>query len=336
MQLNRILAQIPGATLAGSAGQVIGYRAAGPCVAALPWPPVLCRAPALVLAALLTGCVGTAPSQTSAPASGSRYELANDSPLLEPIDLASIPAVVPRVENRTLAGNKSPYTVNGRTYRVMANEAGYAESGMASWYGRKFHGHLTSNGEVYDMFKVSAAHTTLPIPSYVRVTNVDNGKSIIARVNDRGPFHAGRIVDLSYAGAALLGYADRGTARVMVEAVLPGNAIAPQALVRPVVAAVSSAEPVGAERALIEAGRGEEYLQVGAFASIDSARSLVTRLTGMTGLPVLIHSDTGDSGTVLHKVRMGPLSDTTQVQDLIARVQAARLGTPFRVRIQAQ
>src|SRR5690606_30857244 len=142
----------------------------------------------------------------------------HDSPLLEHIDIASIAPVIPRQELRTLAGNRSPYTINGVTYRVLESEAGYTETGMASWYGRKFHGHLTSNGEVYDMFQLSAAHTRLPIPSYVRVTNLDNGKSLIARVNDRGPFHPGRIVDLSYAGAVMLDYADKGTARVRVEA----------------------------------------------------------------------------------------------------------------------
>ncbi len=99
----------------------------------------------------------------------------NDSPLLEPIDLSQVRPVIPKIENRTLAGNKSPYTVNGKTYRVMDSEAGYTDTGFASWYGRKFHGHLTSNGEIYDMFQLSAAHKTLTIPSYIRVTNLDNG-----------------------------------------------------------------------------------------------------------------------------------------------------------------
>src|SRR5690606_25673752 len=155
---------------------------------------------ALMLALLfgtLAACSSLAPPTGT---SGGRYEMQQDSPTLEPIDLGSVRPVVPRVEQRTVAGNKSPYTINGMTYHVLENESGYSEVGMASWYGRKFHGHLTSNGEVYDMFQLSAAHTRLPIPSYVRVTNLDNGKSLIARVNDRGPFHPGRVVDLSYAG----------------------------------------------------------------------------------------------------------------------------------------
>ncbi|MEY4641236.1 MAG: hypothetical protein RLZZ227_1230 [Pseudomonadota bacterium] len=286
----------------------------------------------------------------------------NDSPLLEQLDLARVRPVIPRVEKRTLAGNKSPYTVNGRTYRVIPDEAGYSATGFASWYGRKFHGHLTSNGEIYDMFQLSAAHTTLPIPSYIRVTNLDNGKSIIARVNDRGPFHDGRIVDMSYAGAVMLGYADRGTARVKVEAVLPGGDVIPMpqgvqpgvpltrasdaieaavterqvlAEAAPVVSAAVEAAPVEeviSERQLIDANRGREFLQVGAFSSEDSARTLVGRLSQLTELPVFIHIENGANG-LLHKVRVGPVADSSPVQALIDIVQAQRLGTPFRVRV---
>ncbi len=282
----------------------------------------------------------------------------NDSPLLEPIDLAQVRPVIPKVERRTLAGNKSPYTVNGKTYLVMDSEAGYAEAGFASWYGRKFQGHLTSNGEIYDMFQLTAAHKTLPIPSYIRVTNLDNGKVIVARVNDRGPFHDGRVVDLSYAGAVMLGYADRGTARVQVEAILPGGDIIPvsssqpaSTLTRATTAVESTAtvrqplpepaqslqavqeEALVSERQLIDENRGDEFLQVGAFSSEDSARSLVSRLSRLTDLPVFIHSESNGSGGALHKVRIGPLAENSAIQALIDSVQAQRLGTPFRVRV---
>jgi rare lipoprotein A len=287
----------------------------------------------------------------------------NDSPLLEQLDLSQVRPVIPKVEKRTLAGNKSPYTINGRTYRVMSNEAGYADTGFASWYGRKFHGHLTSNGEIYDMFQLSAAHTTLPIPSYVRVTNLDNGKSIIARVNDRGPFHDGRIVDMSYAGAVMLGYADKGTARVRVEAVLPGGDVIPlssappastltratdavqpapitrQPLATPALEETSveetsvEEETIASERQLIDENRGSEFLQVGAFSSEDSARSLVSRLSRLTDLPVFVHSESNGSSGLLHKVRIGPVAENSLIQALIDSVQAQRLGTPFRVRV---
>jgi rare lipoprotein A len=288
-----------------------------------------------LLVAMLAACSTTPPPRSSAPpANAGRYEMQNDSGVLEPIDLAMVRMVEPKRENRTLAGNKSPYTINGRTYRVLDNEAGYTETGMASWYGRKFHGHLTSNGEVYDMFQLSAAHTTLPIPSYIRVTNLDNGKSIIARVNDRGPFHPGRIVDMSYAGAVMLGYADRGTARVRVEAIVPDTAPAPATTVQAITYAASDTlDNVATERVMIEENRGQEFLQVGAFSSLDSARGLVTRLSGMTSAPVLIKSESNSEGRTLHKVRIGPLTDDGQTQKLIEIVQAARLGTPFRVRI---
>ena len=281
--------------------------------------------------ALLLGGLAACSSVVPPTGTGSgRYDMQHDSPTLEPIDLGAVRPVIPRVEQRTVAGNKSPYTINGVTYHVLENESGYSEVGMASWYGRKFHGHLTSNGEVYDMFQVSAAHTRLPIPSYVRVTNLDNGKSLIARVNDRGPFHPGRVVDLSYAGAVMLGYADKGTARVRVEAVVPESG-QPAAAVASY--AVNSVEQQAVERRLIEEDVGREYLQVGAFASLDAARQLVAQVSGLTPLPVLIASETADSGVLLHKVRIGPVSARDEIQSLIDALMSAQLGAPFRVRI---
>lgn len=289
------------------------------------------RIAALLMLLLVAGC-GTPRQPGVSVGSGSRYEMQHDSGQLEPIDLARVQPVIPRPETRTLAGNRSPYVINGVTYHVLESEAGYTETGMASWYGRKFHGHLTSNGEVYDMFQLSAAHTRLPIPSYVRVTNLDNGKSLVARVNDRGPFHPGRIVDLSYAGAVMLDYADKGTARVRVEALVPESGQGGQ-LSQTQVHAVNNVEAQAVERRLIEENIGKEYLQVGAFASLDSARQLVARLSGMTPLPVLIASESADTGVLLHKVRIGPLAEQDEIQGLIDSVVSARLGSPFRVRI---
>lgn len=296
-----------------------------------------------VLAALLASCASTPPPESAPAQPQGRYQMDQDSGALEPIDLSKVKPVVPKVETRTAAGNKSPYTINGVTYRVLESEAGYSEVGMASWYGRKFHGHLTSNGERYDMFQLSAAHTRLPIPSYIKVTNLDNGKSIIARVNDRGPFHPGRVVDLSYAGAVMLGYAGNGTARVRVEAIVPGIdtvdpgrveniATAPPAG-EAVAYAAATVESVATERQRIDRDEGNEYLQVGAFASLDSAQRLVARLNDVVAAPVTIHSDPADDGRVLHKVRVGPLADTPELDVLIEKIQSAQLGTPFKVRI---
>jgi rare lipoprotein A len=282
----------------------------------------------LLLAVILTGCVGSPPPQSS---SSSRYEMENDSPELEPIDLSLVKQVVPVVEKRTLAGNKNPYTVNGQTYKLMESEAGYEETGIASWYGRKFHGHLTSNGEVYDMFELTAAHKTMPIPGYLEVTNLDNGKSVVVRVNDRGPFHSGRIVDLSYAAAAMLDYADKGTARVRVEALVPTNQ-ANQVQVS-AVSSNNSVDDIAIERRLIEEGIGQEYLQVGAFSNLNSAQSLVNLVSALTSLPVFIKSERrADANNILHRVRLGPLNETIEIQSLIQSIINANLGTPFKVR----
>lgn len=287
----------------------------------------------LLLAASLAACVSpTSPQKTGA----GRYEMADDSPALEPIDLSTVKPVVPVPVQRTLAGNKSPYSVNGRTYHVMASEAGYQETGMASWYGRKFHGHLTSNGEIYDMFSLSAAHKSLPIPSFAEVTNLDNNRSVIVRVNDRGPFHDDRIIDLSYAAAATLGYADRGTARVRVKALMPATVIPtdrPQVLLADNSSPPAVQDEVMLERERIERNDGEEFLQVGAFSNIDSARQLLARVSEYTSLPVFIRSEADiNTGNQLHRVRLGPVNETMDITGLIGTLVNAGLGRPFRVR----
>lgn len=138
-------------------------------------------------------------------------------------DVACIPEPVVREEPRSAVGNRSPYVVLGKEYRVMERVDEYVEQGTASYYGAKFHGRLTSNREVYDMYQFTAAHKTLPLPSFARVTNLDNGESVIVRVNDRGPFHDGRVIDLSYAAAVRLGITQRGTGRVEVRGLAPGS-----------------------------------------------------------------------------------------------------------------
>ena len=174
---------------------------------------------------------------------GSPYKAAAEDPstrgdyraggLYKPGVNDSTPTYVPNVDcipepdvvdlPRSAVGNKSPYVVLGKQYQVMDKTGGYAEKGKASYYGAKFHGRLTSNREVYDMYAFTAAHKTLPLPSFARVTNLDNGESVIVRVNDRGPFHDGRVIDLSYAAAVRLGITQRGTGNVEVRALLPGE-----------------------------------------------------------------------------------------------------------------
>ena len=137
------------------------------------------------------------------------------------VPLSEIPDAVPRAEVKSRSGNPETYEIDGTTHRVMETSDGYRERGIASWYGDYFHGRRTSSGDTYDMYKMTAAHKTLPLPTYVRVTNLENGRSVVLRVNDRGPFVEGRIIDLSYVAAQKLGMAESGTARVEVEALDP-------------------------------------------------------------------------------------------------------------------
>jgi rare lipoprotein A len=185
------------------------------------------------------------------------------------IDTTVIPNATPKSEPITNAGNKSPYEVFGKTYWVLSTSKGYKETGIASWYGTKFHGRLTSNGEIYNMYGMTAAHKSLPIPSYARVTNVANGSSVVVRINDRGPFHGERLIDLSYVAAMKLGYADKGTAKVLIEVI--DTEVHPQTLANPPLiiqaalkAAAKSSPPIIASEPVAAAGTGN-YLQVGAF-----------------------------------------------------------------------
>ena len=299
-----------------------------------------------ILAVALMACVSSPfsnnTSGTITEANAGRYDMEHDNPALEEIDINTIPVVVPQNINRTIAGNRSPYQVNGKSYTVMNTEEGYQESGKASWYGRKFHGHLTSSGEIYDMFTFTAAHKSLPIPSFARVTNLENGKSIVVRVNDRGPFYEDRIIDLSYAAAAKLDYAGVGTAFVYIESLMPW--LEPEYLQESMqeskivltsnidIAAVDQ-EEIAAERKRIEENGGREYLQLGVFSSLSSAENLLNVAIALTELPVFIRSD-ANSGTnnSLHRVRLGPLNETIQLDSLIQSIIDAGLGTPFKVR----
>jgi rare lipoprotein A len=187
--------------------------------------------PALALVAcavLVSACSTPAPKPTSPskraqpsthdPNAG-RYSMEHDAapkPSEVPADVHRTPDPVPRAEPRSRGGNSPSYSVFGKTYRVLDDARGFRERGYASWYGKKFHGNKTANGEVYDMYQMTAAHKSLPLPSYARVTRLDNGKSVVVRVNDRGPFHAGRVIDLSYAAAARLDMLQQGSAKVEV------------------------------------------------------------------------------------------------------------------------
>ena len=233
------------------------------------------------------------------------------------IDPDSLPTVVPRDEPRSRYGNPESYVVYGERYRVRDSARGYVAEGTASWYGSKFHGRRTSSGERYDMYKMTAAHRSLPLPTYVRVTNLENGRSTVVRVNDRGPFVDDRLIDLSYAAAIRLGVIDNGTARVRVRAVTPGDSTAD-----------SLPDAVGADT-----GRdGEVYLQVGAFREYANAQRMRARVRGAGIRAVDVEKAESATGAFVYRVRIGPLDADTDREAMLgslddAGVEGARFIT---------
>ncbi len=258
-------------------------------------------------------------------------------------DVSRIPEPVPRDEPLARYGNKSPYTVLGRTYEVMSESAArrYRERGLASWYGTKFHGRLTSSREPYDMYTYTGAHKSLPLPAFVRVHNLDNGRSLVVRVNDRGPFHPGRIIDLSYAAAIKLGVDRTGTARVEVETIGPrgrsGRASVARSAATPARAEPSSARTPAVHRRNDRNERQDRdadpriggYLQVGSFASIANAHRLRDRLQDAGIGPVRI--DSPDGSRVLHRVGIGPIAGDAEFGAIERRLRSLGL-TGVRVR----
>jgi len=222
--------------------------------------------------------------------------------------VSGVPTSLPKSES----GNPSSYVVFGRRYFVMDNAHGFVERGVASWYGEKFHGRNTSSGEPYDMHSMTAAHKTLPLPTYVRVENLSNGRSVVVKVNDRGPFVNDRIIDLSFAAAKKLGVVGPGTARVEISAVDPGTSSSPtQQVTRPVVRAVPLAENNAADVPL--------FIQMGSFGSEVNALNLVQELESANEKAVTV-SQLETSDGLFYRVRVGPLYDVGEANAVIRRL----------------
>jgi peptidoglycan lytic transglycosylase len=240
-----------------------------------------------IVALVVAGCSTAPPHEEPAPKGGYyKDDGPGDSP---PPDLAALPDAEPRAEPLHRFANR-PYQVFGTEYVPMAQLQPFRQRGVASWYGRRFHGQKTSSGELYDMYAMSAAHPTLAIPSYARVTNLSNGRSVVVRVNDRGPFHGARIIDLSYAAAYKLGYIQAGSAQVEVEAVFSG----PQQT-------------------------GGVYVQVGAFSSRENAESLQARVTRELGwlretAQVLLSAN-------LWRLHVGPYRSREEARSVAERIE---------------
>jgi len=224
------------------------------------------------------------------------------------------PDAVPRPEPRSRYGNGPLYEVYGETYKVLDSSHGYQERGVASWYGKKFHGRLTSNREPYDMYAMTAAHKTLPLPTYVRVRNLKNNKSIVVRVNDRGPFAHNRLIDLSYSAALKLDMVNEGTSLVEVTAISfnepPGRA-------------TNSPSQNPSERMDGASRDSEVFVQVGAFGDITNARRRYTLLRNNGIDQVVVHQDE-NSEPALFRVRIGPIADVLQYDTLVERLK--RIG----------
>jgi rare lipoprotein A len=272
------------------------------------------------------------------------------------VDVSQIQDAVPMPHYGPYKAN--PYTVLGKTYFPISDGRRYSATGTASWYGTKFHGQPTANGEKYDLYGMSAAHKTLPLPTYVKVTNLDNGRTVTLRVNDRGPFYSDRIIDLSFAAAKKLGFAESGTARVKVEGIDPEQWWAQQG--RPVPGMMAQPQMAAAKPANSIAQPIEQYtpppqqhaaatvpleidakknaspaasglfLQVGAFANPDAAQLLKDKLSGVVSAPVFISSVVHNQQT-LHRVRLGPIDTPDEALQLEQSVRLANLGQPRRV-----
>jgi rare lipoprotein A len=248
---------------------------------------------------LITSCSTTSSSRSTV---GKETIVIQDGPPDADVDVSNIPDAQPRHELITDAGNKTPYEVLGKTYQINFKTKGYSEVGYASWYGKKFHDYRTSTGELYDMLAMTAAHKTLAIPTYVRVHNLENGRNVVVRVNDRGPFHEGRIIDLSYAAAKKLGFHMAGTTKVRIEVVEPEE----------------------------KQYRGPKtFFQVGAFSQESAAQSLYAKLKNSVGSKIIVKLD---ENLGLYKVLVGPIVHNDELNQFRKKLSIHNINKPVLIR----
>jgi rare lipoprotein A len=263
---------------------------------------------------------GAGPTHPGATAPGAPAQAGVAPP--PPAALLSIPDAIPQPEPRSRNGNPPFYDVFGKRYFVLSSATGYVERGVASWYGPGFHEIRTSTGEPYDMYAMTAAHRTLPLPAYVRVTNLQNGRSVVVRVNDRGPFVGNRIIDLSYTAAAKLDMLRDGTAIVEVRALEPGTALAGGPAADPGIAATASAPPPAARDPAT--GRAL-FIQAGAFADPANAERMVAKLRSGHYGEIFVRDDK-IAGRRMYRVRIGPVPDVATFDRIVSALE--RAGIP--------
>lgn len=239
-------------------------------------------------------------------------------------DVSQVPDAVPRAEPLSRGGNPSSYVVFGKRYYPMKQNRGFKQRGIASWYGRKFHGRKTSNGETYDMYAMTAAHKRLPLPSFAEVTNLENGRRVVVRVNDRGPFHENRVIDLSYAAASRIGMLGKGTALVEVRAIDPR---APSTVPR----TATSPRPGKPRAPSSPVGQAPRiFLQAGAFADSANAEKLRIRLQNELSRNVRIAAADASFGRV-HRVQVGPLASVEIADQVSTTLHELGIAAPLVV-----
>lgn len=241
-------------------------------------------------------------------------------------DVSGVPEVIPRAEPKSRYGNPKSYVVFGKRYYTLESSKGFVERGIASWYGKKFHGRRTSSGETYDMYGMTAAHKSLPLPTYVRVTNLENQRSIVLRVNDRGPFVKNRIIDLSYTAAKALGIVRKGTGYVEVRALQPGDtttAKAPAPAPAPRSGGIRrTPQPSGPQAQTVQL-----FLQAGAFSVESNALRLKERIQAVVG-PITRVQRADVDGLTVYRVRLGPLDGVADADRLSDRLVGMGLEAP--------
>lgn len=254
-----------------------------------------------------------------------RYPAGRDHAPDFDIDISKIPNAVPKVEPRSKYGNPAVYTVNGHTYKVLKSSLGYEQTGIASWYGMKFYKQRTSSGEPYDVAAMTAASKVLPLPTYVKVTNLQNHRAVIVKVNDRGPFHENRVIDLSYVAAAKLGVLPTGTALVDVKAINPAQ---PETLSEP----ENKPEACLPETQAVSnvSSHPQIYMQIGAFRVESNANKLQQKIKKYTPYPVVI-TQADKNQLHLYKVQIGPIPDVDNTDNLHSLLEQSGLGEPMTV-----
>ena len=262
-----------------------------------PTPRIVIRAVIFFSILFMSACSGV----SVAPSSG-------DKAPTKQIDVSKIPNAVPRDEPRSRYGNPKSYVVFDKRYYVMESNKGFVEKGLASWYGTKFHGRRTSSGETYDMYAMTAAHKNLPLPTYVQVTNLNNGKQIIVKVNDRGPFHENRIIDLSYTAAIKLDIVKKGTGLVEIRAIGPGQTVVADSAVG---APVETTPTISNDDGF--------FIQVGSFSNLTNAEGLKQKLAPL-GKDKININEVVVSGNTLYRVRIGPLTDIDQADAIVSNL----------------